>query len=100
MQIIQNDNSFVLPCAVCGKQLEAALGNAGGVNQPYAGTAFSTPGHYGSTIFDPMDGSTIEITICDSCVANIRDKGRIMYRMETEHATVAVSRNFIWTKEK
>lgn len=100
MQSALSDKSFVLPCAVCGTQLEAALGDCGGINQPHGGTAFYSPGHYGSTIFDPMDGSTIEITICDSCVSDIRDKGRIMIRIENEHGSVAVSKEFLWTETK
>jgi hypothetical protein len=35
---------------------------------PLGGTVFRAYGNYGSTIFDPMDGSFIEIVICDSCL--------------------------------
>jgi hypothetical protein len=37
-------------------------------NQPAEGTAFQSQGHYGSTVFDPMDGSYIEINVCDDCL--------------------------------
>lgn len=37
-------------------------------NQPSGGVAFSTSGHYGSTVFDPMDGTVIEINVCDDCL--------------------------------
>lgn len=36
--------------------------------QPLKGLAFISYGHYGSEYFDPMDGSTIEIVICDNCL--------------------------------
>ena len=37
---------------------------------PIGGTAFRTYGHYGSTVFDPMDDSFLEIVICCSCLKN------------------------------
>lgn len=36
--------------------------------QPSEGLAFVTPGHYGSTVFDPMDGTFLELAICDDCL--------------------------------
>lgn len=36
--------------------------------QPLDGLGFITLGHYGSTVFDPMDGSTWEIIVCDPCL--------------------------------
>lgn len=56
-------------CFKCGKQLEnlAPTFDSEGY-QPYEGTAFKTYGHYGSTAFDPMDGSSLEIVICDYCL--------------------------------
>lgn len=35
---------------------------------PMGGLHFQTYGHYGSTVFDPMDGSSLDIAICDDCV--------------------------------
>ena len=32
------------------------------------GVAFASYGHYGTAYFDPMDGSKIEIVICDPCL--------------------------------
>jgi hypothetical protein len=66
-----NEESEPLKCIVCDKQLEPVGGGA--VNQPYGGTVFTSNGHYGSTVFDPMDGVTfLEITVCDDC---LKDKG-------------------------
>jgi hypothetical protein len=39
--------------------------------QPLDGLAFSTPGHYGSTFFDPCDGTRIEIAVCDDCLKGL-----------------------------
>jgi hypothetical protein len=39
---------------------------------PMGGLHFSTRGHYGSRVFDPMDGkdTKLDIAICDECVIN------------------------------
>lgn len=49
---------------------DAVLTNIGGDTclQPNDGLCFETKGHYGSTFFDPMDGSVLEIVICDKCL--------------------------------
>lgn len=66
----------MLPCFKCGRRLHSAIPGGiedeGTTNQPYAGTAFTTGGHYGSTFFDPIDWQRLEITICDACLANNR----------------------------
>lgn len=58
---------FTLKCIVCGYQPDTAY-NGCENNQPYKATAFISYGHYGSTFFDPMDGSYIEINVCDECL--------------------------------
>lgn len=68
----------LLPCFKCGKKLDSALPGRPQDNQPYAGTAFYSPGHYGSTFFDPMDGQQIEITICDDCLS--KNQGAIAWQ--------------------
>lgn len=35
---------------------------------PIDGTVFRTYGHYGSTVFDPMDASYLEVVFCDPCL--------------------------------
>lgn len=52
-------------CIVCRKTLPNIMEDG---NQPSGGVAFSSPGHYGSGVFDPMDGSCIEINVCDECL--------------------------------
>jgi hypothetical protein len=41
---------------------------------PIGGTAFRTYGHYGSTVFDPMDASYLEIVICDPCLKSRKNR--------------------------
>lgn len=43
---------------------------------PMGGLHFQTYGHYGSTVFDPMDGSSLDIAICDECVMLRKEKIR------------------------
>lgn len=63
---------IALPCIACGRELRNIDDTAG--NQPYNGTAFQTHGHYGSTIFDPLDGHFLEINVCDACLALHRER--------------------------
>lgn len=35
---------------------------------PIGGTIFRTYGNYGSSVFDPMDASYLDVVICDSCL--------------------------------
>lgn len=55
-----------LSCIKC----EEVLSNIGGDQwiQPNDGLVFDSHGHYGSTFFDPMDGSKIQIVVCDKCL--------------------------------
>lgn len=46
-------------------------------HQPNDGLAFHSLGHYGSTVFDPMNGSYIEISLCDQCVSYAAERGWI-----------------------
>ena len=41
---------------------------------PIGGTAFRTYGHYGSTVFDPMDASYLEIVLCDPCLKSRKNR--------------------------
>jgi len=57
-----------LPCIACGRELRNVSDDSD-TNQPYCGTAFVSHGHYGSTIFDPMNGHYLELNVCDLCLA-------------------------------
>lgn len=63
---------MMLPCIICQADLEPVMKDHNTL--PYGGTVFTTQGHYGSTMFDPMDGSYLEITICDKC---LKEKGKV-----------------------
>lgn len=81
-----------LTCIVCDYQPDTAF-NGCENNQPYKATAFNTVGHYGSTFFDPMDGSQIEINVCDDCLRKAVAKKqvllyngkRVKYYEESDH---------------
>ena len=64
-------------CIVCDKVLEEAIPDS--TNQPYKATTFMTKGHYGSTFFDPMDGSYLEINVCDECLEKAKSAKKIVY---------------------
>lgn len=55
-------------CIACSKTMESVLPEGRGI-QPLGGLAFCSHGHYGSSYFDPMDGSFIEIAVCDECLS-------------------------------
>lgn len=75
------ENAMV-PCVVCGTTLENVDRDA--ENQPYGGTSFSTSGHYGSTAFDPMNGSMLELNLCDPCLKRASAQGRVLWRREAK----------------
>lgn len=60
-----------LPCIVCDKALKPAIYDD--INQPSRATTFISYGQYGSTFFDPMDGSYLELNVCDVCLERKRD---------------------------
>lgn len=66
-----------IECFVCGEPLTNVLQGTG--NQPLDGLEFFTYGHYGSTVFDPMDGTALAIDVCDSCLMNGQKKGRVYF---------------------
>ena len=79
-------------CIVCGYQPDVAYNDCKN-NQPYKATAFYTRGHYGSTFFDPMNGSMLEINVCDDCLSKALDNNQILYYNTDKTAE-------IYTREK
>jgi len=90
---MSEETAPALPCIVCGKQLRDAMHSEDALgpperNQPYAGTAFTTNGHYGSTVFDEVFGQTIEINVCDICLLDAAREHKVMFfvaRRKTEY---------------
>jgi hypothetical protein len=81
----------LLPCFICEKKLEPAFPDGiadDAFNQPYAATAFTTHGHYGSTVFDPMDHSYLELTICDECLVKRKHLIQHIQKREPRPETV------------
>lgn len=79
--MVQTDAT--IDCFCCGKQMgnwiydtHRSDGTTSRVNvHPMGGLHFMTYGHYGSRVFDPMDGkgTTLDIAICDECIiANVK----------------------------
>lgn len=69
-----------LPCLKCGKELYEVfpLDLHNGFIQPNHGLHFSTPGHYGSRVYDPMvSGEEMVICICDECIVANKNKIKI-----------------------
>lgn len=71
-------NPTKVTCFVCDAKLynwvpKSSTGKSVNI-QPMEGLHFNTYGHYGSTLFDPMDGSSLDIVICDVCLAKHKYK--------------------------
>jgi hypothetical protein len=75
------DTYTKIACIVCSKELHNLNCNTrDGIPievHPMSGLHFSTSGHYGSGIFDPMGTrETLDVAICDKCVMENLDKVR------------------------
>lgn len=70
-------DTFTLPCIKCGKSLQPVFEDNTN-NQPSGGTSFRSYGQYGSTAFDPMDQSYLEINLCDSCLNEVGKLGSVL----------------------
>lgn len=60
-------------CISCEKQVEnwdIAYPEGESPVHPIGGTVFRTYGHYGSSVFDPMDETYLEVVVCDTCLKN------------------------------
>ena len=69
-----------LPCIICGKELEQIM--SGSYNHPNHACVGQSYGNYGSTVFDPMDGSFLEFNICDPCLIAHKKSIRIVDQTE------------------
>ena len=66
--IDQETDMFISYCLVCDTPLQNYSWDKVNAFHPIDGTTFFTYGHYGSTFFDPMNGDTLHICICDKCL--------------------------------
>lgn len=76
------------PCLVCGCGLERVHDDAEG--QPDDGLMCMTRGNYGSTVFDPEDMSYLAFNVCDTCMVEKAEQGRVM--VTRTHQRVVVDR--------
>jgi hypothetical protein len=68
-----------LACVVCGRVLDpvfAEVMDDSGYIQPGDANTLTGRGTYGSTVFDPLDGSHVEVNICDKCLTGALASGR------------------------
>lgn len=73
---------FPVNCFKCEKELQDVQGyedKSSTRNHPCDALSFHTKGHYGTTVFDPMDGSSLEINICDDCIKLGTKKGLVVF---------------------
>lgn len=65
-------------CIRCDRVLRNFMAANKGM-QPSNGLAFLSYGHYGSTYFDPMDRTYIEISVCDQCLEDADRRGLVFH---------------------
>lgn len=88
------------PCIVCGRELENILDLPQESNQPNGGLAFTTLGHFGSTAFDPMDGTWLEINVCDPCLVEAQLQKKVLLGERAPVAEGATDNDYKdWEKE-
>ena len=67
-----------LPCIVCKKTLTpvfADYSTPSGYVQPNDANTLGSSGNYGSTVFDPLDGSYVIANVCDTCLSTGLEEG-------------------------
>ena len=67
-----------LPCIVCSRELEPVWDDSD--NHPQMAVVAISYGNYGSTQYDPMDGSYLEFNVCDKCLADAGKNGAVLER--------------------
>lgn len=73
---------YCKPCIACGAKLQTENADWNHTyQQPSGGTNFTSGGHYGSTVFDPMGGGeTLSINVCDDCMKAAGQKGWVEHQ--------------------
>ena len=72
-------------CFKCEEELPTFMDN-----HPGDAITFTSYGQYGSTVFDPMDHSFLEVHICDKCLVSGGDAGLISIAQTMENLYVPV----------
>jgi len=89
----------ILPCVICGKVCEPVSRGQGDFNQPYGGTVFYTYGHYGSTVFDDMGRTRLEVTFCDPCLIALGRLRRVQ-KIATYQPPAEIVSSEKWDREE
>ena len=66
----EKETSFV--CIVCREAVSSFQGC------PDNAVSFKSPGNYGSTVYDTIDGSHLEIIVCDKCLTKAGESGIVV----------------------
>lgn len=73
---------LALPCLKCGRELVNVFPNEV-ENQPNDGVVATTSGNYGSTVYDSFSGNFLEFNLCDPCLVEAGERGRIITARRT-----------------
>lgn len=68
-------SSDSFPCLICGMALTRAFDEYEA--QPDDAVMGTITGNYGSTVFDPFDGTALAFNVCDECLVKAGEQGRI-----------------------
>lgn len=68
----------LVKCVICDGKL-SCWSQEGEAIQPIGGLSFISYGSYGSTVFDPMDGTMITICVCDKCLMKDIDEKKVYH---------------------
>lgn len=71
-------------CAKCNKKLKNINEDLENNLQPSGGIAFITYGHYGTTFFDPCNGDSMQVVICDECLKALDKKKKLVYNTSND----------------
>lgn len=72
-------------CVICARKLgqepPRQFGDPAILSSVYDGLRFRAHGNFGSTVFDPppMSDEFIEIIVCDKCIQELSDLGRVRH---------------------
>ena len=65
-----------VPCIVCKRPLNEIP--SGDSNHADDANSFRSRGQYGSTVYDPMDETYLEVNICDQCLTAAAKDGAVL----------------------
>jgi hypothetical protein len=80
----------IVPCIVCGKTLRPVTSDR--PNHAYDANEFFSPGQFGSTAFDPVNGDGLAVNICDACLIEAQRLGRVLLAKEGARA------RYVWKR--